>query len=218
VAICLIACVVSAQEPEAPPEAEPAETLSTTEQQVAVEAVGDEEIRERLQRILETTGRINDLGLRVENGVVFLTGQTGREEYKEWARNLVLRTQDVVAVVNNLEVVPVQEPLWDFAPAMGELRALWRATIKQLPLIVFGLALLLLTLVLARLTRVAAQPILRRRVEKPAVARRGPRTTSRCSVSVRGLPGVACDGSDAARADDDRRHGHRRTDSGSGVS
>lgn len=156
-----------AQEETGAASEEEAEALATTGQQVGVTAVADEEIAARLRQILETTGRVEDLGVRVENGVVFLSGRTSRDEYRQWARDLALRTEDVVAVVNNLEVVRAAEPIWDFAPAMEELRRLWRTGIQRLPLIVFALVILLVTLIAARAVQRVSQPVLRRRIENP---------------------------------------------------
>lgn len=110
----------------------------------------DEEIRARLERILEATGWFTNSSVRVEEGVVFLEGQTERDEFKEWAGNLARRTQDVVAVVNQIEVV--QPSIWDFDPALTALREQLRMAVRAFPLILFSLAVLIVAWAVARLT------------------------------------------------------------------
>ncbi len=55
----------------------------------------DEEIETRLQDILIATGWFIDPRVDVQDGVVFLTGQTQTNEFKDWAGNLARNTQDV---------------------------------------------------------------------------------------------------------------------------
>ncbi|MCL4854534.1 MAG: BON domain-containing protein, partial [Bryobacteraceae bacterium] len=76
----------------------------------------DEEIRQRLERILRATGWFQASEVEVEEGVVFLNGRTRSEEYKTWAGNLARSTRDVVAVVNRLEVA---KSVWDLEPALA---------------------------------------------------------------------------------------------------
>ncbi|MEM9952779.1 MAG: BON domain-containing protein [Chloroflexota bacterium] len=60
----------------------------------------DDQIETRLQDILSTTGWFIEPTVRVEDGVVFLTGETESNEFKTWATDLANNTQDVAAVVN----------------------------------------------------------------------------------------------------------------------
>ena len=64
----------------------------------------DEEIRKRLQSVLDATSWFEDPRVRVEQGVVFLNGPVESEELKKWAGDLARNTQDVVAVANRMEV------------------------------------------------------------------------------------------------------------------
>ena len=48
----------------------------------------DEEIRTRLQSVLDATGWFTDPQVRVEEGVVFLKGQSETDELKKWAGDL----------------------------------------------------------------------------------------------------------------------------------
>ncbi|MBI1296715.1 mechanosensitive ion channel [bacterium] len=109
--------------------------------QVNVEpTAADEEIEERLTRILEATGWFVDPVVDVRDGVGFLDGRSYTEEQREWAGNLARNTQDVVAVVNRIEVIP--RPIWDLSPARQELRALWRSTVLSIPIIIFGIVVI----------------------------------------------------------------------------
>jgi small-conductance mechanosensitive channel len=138
--------------------------------QVDVQPVAqDEEIDRRLTGILEATEWFVAPSVEVRDGVVFLDGQTRMEAHREWAGNLARNTQDVVAVVNRIEVIP--RPAWDFSPAWTEIRALWRRMIQSIPLVVFGVAVLFLTWWLAKTVARLSQKFLRHRLESPLLIR-----------------------------------------------
>jgi hypothetical protein len=89
----------------------------------------DEEIRLRLQNVLNATGWFVEPEVQVEEGVVFLNGQVVTEELKRWAGDLARNTQDVVAVANRMEVPgPVA---WDFRPAWAGMMNLWRDLLRS---------------------------------------------------------------------------------------
>ncbi len=122
----------------------------------------DDEIRRRLLRIMRATGWFVDPQVEVNEGVVFLSGQANTSDYRKWAGDLARNTQDVVAVVNQMEL---PEPsLWDLQPAFVELRNLWSSFIRSLPLLVFSLLVLLLTVLFTRLTSRLVRRTLRKRV------------------------------------------------------
>lgn len=101
----------------------------------------DEQIADRLTAILEATEWFDSPKVRVDDGVVFLSGATTREERRTWAGDLARRTQDVVAVVNRIDVEPGSA--WDFAPAYAELRQLGREAVQSIPTLVASLLILL---------------------------------------------------------------------------
>lgn len=109
----------------------------------------DEEIETRLQDIYLATGWFIESEVRVQDGVVFLSGQTQSEEFKIWAGNISRNTQDVVAVVNQFEVI--EPPLLDFEPMLEVLRDQGRSILRSIPLIGFSLIILFFTWFLARL-------------------------------------------------------------------
>jgi len=116
----------------------------------------DEEIETRLNDIYLATGWFVDSQVRVQDGVVFLSGQSQSEEYKIWAGNLARNTQDVVAVVNQLEII--EPPLLDFQPMLEVLRNQGRSILRSIPLIGFSLIILFFTWLIARLmTRTVRQ-------------------------------------------------------------
>mgnify|MGYP000193045489 CR=1 FL=1 len=82
-------------------------------------AVQDDQIQERLERILIATDWFDDPGVRVEEGVVFLRGQAESEELKKWAGNLARNTEGVAAVANQMSVR--ESSAWDFSGAQSGL-------------------------------------------------------------------------------------------------
>jgi small conductance mechanosensitive channel len=115
----------------------------------------DEEIGQRLQNVLNATGWFVAPKVRVEEGVVFLSGQVATDELKKWAGDLARNTQDVVAVANRMEVPgPVA---WDFRPAWAGMMNLWRDLVLTLPFLVFGLFTLALSVLAGVLAARAAK-------------------------------------------------------------
>ncbi|HUF90838.1 MAG TPA: mechanosensitive ion channel domain-containing protein, partial [Candidatus Limnocylindria bacterium] len=139
------------------------EELSPAATKVEVNPVArDEEIRTRLQSVLTATDWFSDLHVRVEHGVVFLSGRAESDELKKWAGDLARNTRDVVAVANRMEV---PEPsAWDFRPALGGLLALWRDFIRSLPFVAFGLLILALSAGAGVLTTRGTRTLLGRRI------------------------------------------------------
>ncbi|MEX0720149.1 MAG: mechanosensitive ion channel family protein [Balneolaceae bacterium] len=111
--------------------------------QVDVEpAADDTQIRERLSGILKATGWFTDTEVEVNDGVVFLKGLTETDDYKNWAGDLARNTQDVAAVVNQIEVT--EPDIWNYEPAFAGLQDLWRSIMRSIPFWIFGLLVLLI--------------------------------------------------------------------------
>lgn len=124
-------------------------------EKVDVEPVArDSQIEERLQNIFDEirnkTERFNRVEVSVEDGVVYLSGEASKEEYRTWAADLAKSTQDVVAVVNRLGVQ--SRSVWDLSPAFAELNQLWRNTIQMSPLLLFAIVAFGLTWFAAKAT------------------------------------------------------------------
>ncbi len=107
----------------------------------------DEDIRDRIKKILDATEWFTEPDVRVEEGVVFLSGQAKSEELKKWAGDLARNTQDVAAVANRMEVM--QASVWDFSAAWGGVAGLWEDIIRALPLLALGLIILIVSTVVA---------------------------------------------------------------------
>jgi small conductance mechanosensitive channel len=153
------------QMPDGPavPPARDAERPAETPRQVEVRpGVRDEEIENRLERILRATEWFEQPDVDVQDGVVFLRGRTSTREHREWATILAQNTRDVVAVVNRMEVV--ERPIWDLSPAWAELRSLWADAIQFTPFLAFGILIVLITWLLARWVARLARVGLRNRI------------------------------------------------------
>ncbi len=132
----------------------------------------DNQIRARLQSVLEATGWFVEPVVRVEAGVVFLGGQTETPELRQWAGDLARNTQDVAAVANRIEVI--EPSAWNFAAARGGLQEVWRDGVRALPLVLFGLVTLGLSALtgwlVARIARVMLRPRVRAKLLRGVLA------------------------------------------------
>ncbi len=167
--LCVQSLTVMAQEPvgkagEVQKLTAPAkEELSLAPTKVDVKPVAhDEEIRKRLQRVLDATDWFHDPQVQVEEGVVFLNGRVESDELKKWAGDLAHNTQDVVAVANRLQVI--QQSVWDFRQPWSGVMLLWRDFFRALPFLVLALLILVLTVGSALLTTRGIQALLRTRI------------------------------------------------------
>ncbi len=154
----------TAADPSATPSAAPDDAdLASAAAQVDVNPVSrDEDMRKRLQSVLDATDWFDGPQVRVEEGVVFLSGRAESEELKKWAGDLARNTQDVVAVANRMDVPPPS--MWDLRPAWNGLMALWRDFIHALPFLVFALLILALSAAAGWLVTRGARSALHSRV------------------------------------------------------
>lgn len=171
VALCAVLSFVgalAAQDPTATPLQGPAvagrEERSAAPATVEVTPVArDEEIGRRLQSVLDATGWFTGAQVRVDAGVVFLSGQADTEELRKWAGDLARNTQAVVAVANRMEVPKTS--VWDMRSGWAGLLALWGDFVHALPLIVFGMIILALSVLAGMLATRVAAAILARRIQ-----------------------------------------------------
>ncbi len=153
---------------ETPPAASPAagkEQLPPAKAVSVEPQARDEEISRRLEKILEATGWYEDPRVRVDEGVVFLHGVARDPTHLSWASQLATSTQDVVAVVNKMEIAKPR--MLDLRPAFQGLVELWSEMLRLSPYILFGILILLVTLLAARWTNRLSRRLFLRRLEVP---------------------------------------------------
>ncbi len=133
----------------------------------------DDEIRKRLQSVLDATEWFTDPRVDVREGVVFLSGRAETDDLKKWAGDLARNTQDVVAVANRMEVL--EPSVWDLSPAWRGLLALWRDVIRSLPFLFFGLLILTLSagagVLATRGSRILLRPTVQAKLLRNVMAR-----------------------------------------------
>lgn len=145
----MLSCPPSFAQPEADKRAE---QTGPTENKIAKVDIKpqarDEQISERITNILRATQWYENPKAQVENGIVFLGGETKTSEHKAWAEALAQNTQDVVAVVNKIKITG--EASWYFQQIIGELQSLWERMVRGLPFFVFAFIVLGLAWLVAR--------------------------------------------------------------------
>lgn len=142
----------------------PQPTVSTTDNRVEIEPLAnDAKIANRVQNILDATEWFTALNVRVDDGVVFLGGQTTSADYSDWAQRLITRTDGVVAVVNQLDVQEIVN--WSLEPALNELKLLADDFILAAPLILLSLLILPLAWYLSGLVSKLMRWSLQKRVD-----------------------------------------------------
>ncbi|QDT13883.1 mechanosensitive ion channel family protein [Planctomycetes bacterium K23_9] len=112
-------------------------------------ATSDGPIAARLYDIMFATGWFQNHDVDVDEGVVFLSGNTNLIAHSEWAEQTAMRTKDVVAVVNRIEINP--KPLWDLSPAQASLKSMLRNFVASVPLIAVALAVIALFYLFAKI-------------------------------------------------------------------
>ena len=137
---------------------------------IAVENItADLAIKNRISGILSSSDWFDSLEVSVEGGIVKIYGHTAKASHKDWADQIAGRTQGVVAVVNNLNVI--KENAWTLAPAIQESKKLAETIIAGLPMLVLCGVIFLLTLLAARLFFNFSQNILLKRIESNMLRR-----------------------------------------------
>lgn len=121
----------------------------------------DAAIAGRLNNIFESTGWFSDVQVSVVNGVVFLRGEVDSTEHQKWAEQLTQRTENVVAVVNELTLTP--RPAVSLEPAWAQFRDLADGFVRFLPYMMSAVVVLLITLFAMRAAAGLSRRLLRQR-------------------------------------------------------
>lgn len=160
-----VATLVQRAETQQPGAALPSpapDTLGEIAAHVSVSpGVSDSDINQRLVEILTATGRFSNLDVTVRGGVVFLRGGTGNDEDRRWAGELARNTEGVAAVLNHIAVS--KPSVWDFQPAMDEIRNLGRGVVRSIPFVVLAVLVFALTILIARFATRGARKLAQNR-------------------------------------------------------
>jgi small-conductance mechanosensitive channel len=93
----------------------------------------DADIQNRLSAILTSSEQFSQLQIRVDNGLVFLRGYSTDADFIGWASDIAKNIDGVVAVVNNVELTPVN--YFSVAAIKAEFANLWVKFVRALPLL-----------------------------------------------------------------------------------
>lgn len=119
----------------------------------------DTEISERIEKILKTTSWYDNPKAQVKDGVVFLKGITKTNQHKEWAEALAKNTQDVVAVVNQMEVVGTS--LLDIKDQItAEMRNKWHGLLGGASLLLVALLIIIIFWSIAFIAKISTRKYL----------------------------------------------------------
>tara|TARA_R110000772_G_scaffold262941_1_gene382365 strand:+ start:18165 stop:19595 length:1431 start_codon:yes stop_codon:yes gene_type:complete len=165
--LLLLAGLTTAQaaETERGDSAVPLTEVSVADSIAVEEVTSDEAIAARLRAILTATGWFAPVQVRVDSGVVFLSGEAQEQQQIAWAGNLARNAQGVVAVVNNVGFADSSP--WDLSPTYQQLQGMAASTFRALPIALLAIALLLLAWLLAGLASRVTGHVLARRLRTP---------------------------------------------------
>jgi small-conductance mechanosensitive channel len=160
---CLLMAVASSEAQEAGGDQSPTEENAPA-QTVSVEDVSDDSaIRQRLIKIYDAAGKagwLTNAEVDIDSGIVTLQGRTDTEEHRQWAANVAKKTQDVVAVINELELDDSVDLQDTQEVVQQSLDSLWTDFLKRSPLLLAAVVILIITGLLAKLSAWIAHRLL----------------------------------------------------------
>ncbi len=121
------------------------------------------EVEQRLERTLHTTGWFDDVSVRFDEGVLFLSGVADSEEHRDWASQLAEKSAGVVAVVNQIKSVENSD--WDLSGPRRELHRMLAEAWSYLPILAVAFLLLVTTMLVARASVTFVRRILHGRLQ-----------------------------------------------------
>lgn len=165
--LCLVKTTVLSQDLREPSSQQNSRSEEISEQvpdKIDIQSVAeDQEIADRLLKIMKATGWFQDVTVQVDEGVVFINGMTDQERHKEWITQLAANTQDVVAVVNSVTIR--EKSMLDFSDSAKEVESLLTSFLRNLPLILLSVILLILTFLISRWSSVVSGSLLQNRIK-----------------------------------------------------
>ncbi len=117
------------------------ETTPASNAPIAVkDATADSAIRKRIREIYDAVGGFEDISIKVQSGVVTLSGEVSNTKLRDEAKSIAERTDGVVLTINRVtEAAAIDHQL---APAFSKLKEMGRTAVLKLPL--FGIAIVLI--------------------------------------------------------------------------
>jgi small conductance mechanosensitive channel len=109
--------------------------------------VPDEAIRNRIVSVFSQVEELREIEVRVQSGVVTLSGEIADARTRDEALALVRRTEGVVIAVDRLNVTAAVAA--QLSPALAQLQEMGRTLVAKLPLIGIAIAIVILFWVLA---------------------------------------------------------------------
>lgn len=126
-------------------------STNRTPEKVAVENVADDKkIEMRLTGIFESTGWFPEMEVNSENGFVKLNGTADSDTHSEWATEIASKTKDVIGVSNQLKVDTGLNIRESMAVVGRSLDKQYREMLVQLPFLLAGLLVLVLTWIVSK--------------------------------------------------------------------
>ena len=143
---------VAAQETS---ETETVEDANAPAETVSVQNISDDDaIRDRLTKIFDSAkeaGWLSDAEVDLKSGIVTIRGQADTEEHRQWAENVARKTEDVVAVINELSIDSAVDLASTREVVTKSLDSLWTDFLVRSPLLVAALFVVLVTSLLSKL-------------------------------------------------------------------
>lgn len=143
---------VAAQEAS---ETETVEDANAPAETVSVQNISDDDaIRDRLTKIFDSAkeaGWLSDAEVELKSGIVTIRGQADTEEHRQWAENVARKTEDVVAVINELTIDSAVDLASTREVVTKSLDSLWTDFLVRSPLLVAALFVVLVTSLLSKL-------------------------------------------------------------------
>lgn len=146
---------------------QPTESDNAPAATVSVDDIADDSvIRERLTKIYAAAQKsdwLSDVEVVLDSGIVTIQGEADTDEHREWAANVARKTQDVVAVINELSVNSDVDLASTQEVVTNSLDSLWKDFLQRSPLLLAALILLVITSLLAKAVGWAIHRILDKR-------------------------------------------------------
>ncbi|WDQ15005.1 mechanosensitive ion channel family protein [Rhodopirellula sp. P2] len=155
-AVCLCLCVsLNHADGQEANETEPVVEANAPAETVAVQnIVDDDAIRDRLTEIFDSArnaGWLTDVEVKLQSGIVTIQGQADTDEHRQWAENVARKTEDVVAVINELSIDSAVDLGTTRDVVSKSLDSLWTDFLVRSPLLVAALVVVLFTSLLSKL-------------------------------------------------------------------